>query len=116
MSNSGDDDPLVPTSPPISDMARATRRSAQRIRALLLSHRDAIAALPGPEADLTAGGLRWTRYRKLVLVKALAANLMSVEDALARFKLSSDELEAWIVHIGGAGVDGLRAISARPRP
>lgn len=103
-------------SQPISDAARATRRSAQRIRALLLSHREAIAILPGHEADLLTGGLRWTRYRKLLLVKALAADEMKVEDALARFKLSTDELEAWIKQIVGAGVDGLRAISPRPRP
>lgn len=101
---------------PASTAVQATRRRAQRIRALLLAHREAIANLSGRPIELVSGDRRWTRYRKLALLKALAADELTLEDALARFTLSGDELEGWIVQLAATGVDGLRADLTRAKP
>ncbi len=94
----------------------ASRRGLQAIQRLLTQHGAIIAAFPAREKDFLLNaevGVRWTRYRKTLLVKALAADEIGLEEALARFTLSADELTGWIEKLVGGGVDGLRALHLR---
>jgi hypothetical protein len=52
--------------------------------------------------------IRWTPYRKVDVVVAIAAGFLTVEDALARYKLSADELASWREALQKTGPDGLR--------
>jgi hypothetical protein len=48
-----------------------------------------IADLPAPK------NVRWVKSRKLTVVAAVQAGLLTVEDACARYELSREEFLAW---------------------
>lgn len=48
-----------------------------------------IADLPEPK------NVRWVKSRKLIVVAAVQAGLLSIEDACARYELSREEFLSW---------------------
>ncbi len=65
----------------------------------ILSHAD----LPPPNT------YRWVASRKAVVVDAVVHQLISKSEALARYELSEEELEAWIAASSLHGRDALKA-------
>lgn len=61
------------------------------------------ADLPPPETR------RWVASRKGAVVKAVAFGLLSREQALDRYQLSEEELDAWIAAVERHGEDALKA-------
>jgi hypothetical protein len=51
---------------------------------------------------------RWTPRRKAELVAAIDASEITVEEAVARYALSAEELALWRQAIAAHGVPGLR--------
>ena len=51
---------------------------------------------------------RWVIRRKAEVVAAVKGGLLSLEDACARYKLTSEEFAAWQVAIDKHGLAGLR--------
>lgn len=71
-------------------------------------------ALPGggtmTRADLPAAGTqRWVASRKAAVVRAVAAGLLSTEEAMAIYDLSEEELESWTQAVSMHGEAALRA-------
>lgn len=52
---------------------------------------------------------RWVASRKAAVVKAIAAGLISQEEALARYELSLEELDNWRRAIATHGMKALKA-------
>ena len=52
---------------------------------------------------------RWVARRKAAVVKAVAAGLISEEEALARYSLSVEELDSWRRAISSHGIKALKA-------
>ncbi len=70
----------------------------------------------GPEgqpltlADLPPSNThRWVTKRKAVVVAAVKAGLLSLEDACSRYTLSTEEFQSWQSLIEQHGIPGLRA-------
>ena len=70
----------------------------------------------GPEghpltlADLPpANTHRWVTKRKAIVVAAVKAGLLSLEDACGRYTLSVEEFQSWQSLIEQHGIPGLRA-------
>ena len=61
-----------------------------------------IADLPAPNTG------RWVIRRKAEVVAAVRGGLLSMEDALARYTLTSEEFQAWQQSIDRHGLAGLR--------
>lgn len=61
-----------------------------------------LSNLPSPQTR------RWTPHRKAELVTAVRQNLLSLDDACARYCLSVDEFTGWARLIDRHGVPGLR--------
>lgn len=57
-----------------------------------------------PRADTT----RWVARRKAEVVAAVTGRLLSVGDALRRYRLSLEEFESWHTTLHRVGVPGLR--------
>ncbi|MCM8729737.1 DUF1153 domain-containing protein [Hephaestia sp. GCM10023244] len=51
---------------------------------------------------------RWIIRRKAEVVAAIRGGLLTSEEACARYRLSSDELESWQRAVDVAGMPGLR--------
>ncbi len=51
---------------------------------------------------------RWVIRRKAEVVAAVNGGLISLEDALARYGLTTEEFEAWRAAFDAAGLAGLR--------
>ncbi|MEM1400387.1 MAG: DUF1153 domain-containing protein [Pseudomonadota bacterium] len=58
--------------------------------------------LPAPDT------VRWTKYRKLAVVDAVEAGLLTLEEASERYNLSAEELSSWKGRADRHGPDGLR--------
>ena len=58
--------------------------------------------LPAPDT------VRWTKYRKLAVVDAVKAGLLTLEEASERYNLSAEELSSWRGRADRHGADGLR--------
>ena len=52
--------------------------------------------------------VRWVARRKAAVVKAIAAGLISQDEALARYSLSLEELDGWRLAISRHGTEALR--------
>jgi len=52
---------------------------------------------------------RWVASRKAAVVKAVAAGLISQDEALARYSLSQEELDSWRRAIARHGLKALKA-------
>jgi hypothetical protein len=66
-----------------------------------------LADLPSPETK------RWVIRRKAEIVAAVRGGLLSLEDALSRYKLNSDEFKSWEFCIDCYGIAGLRVTQAQ---
>ncbi len=65
---------------------------------------------PITDADLPPEGLRrWTAMRKAEVVACIRAELISMEHACERYRLSEDELLSWRGNLKDHGVAGLRS-------
>lgn len=62
-----------------------------------------------PPADTT----RWVVRRKAEVVAAVRGGLLSREEALAFYGLTSEEFESWLTMIDEYGVAGLRTTRVR---
>jgi len=69
----------------------------------VLSHAD----LPPPNT------YRWVASRKAVVVDAVVHRLISKTEALTRYELSEEELDAWIAAAARHGRDALKATSVQ---
>lgn len=61
-----------------------------------------LADLPPPETE------RWVIRRKAEVVAAVRGGLLSLDDACARYRLTSEEFLAWQKSIEEHGMQGLR--------
>jgi hypothetical protein len=61
-----------------------------------------LATLPPPDTE------RWVARRKAQVVAAVQAGLLSLDDALARYKLSLEEYTAWQRGLYRHGLRGLQ--------
>lgn len=60
-------------------------------------------------ADLPpADTRRWVASRKAQVIKALAAGLLSREEAMERYELSEEELDLWFEAVARHGVKALK--------
>ncbi len=55
--------------------------------------------------------VRWVASRKAVVVKAVVHGLISRDDALERYNLSTDEFDGWLQAVEQHGVDALKTTS-----
>ena len=65
------------------------------------------ADLPPPDT------YRWVASRKAIVVDAVTHQLISREEAIARYDLSEEELESWIAAAGRHGKDALKATAVQ---
>lgn len=61
------------------------------------------------EGTLEMPTQRWSPQRKTALLLAIDYDLITAEDALDRFALSSDELASWRLKVGAAGLPAMRS-------
>lgn len=59
-------------------------------------------------ADLPPPSVRWVASRKAIVVQAVLYELISREDAIARYRLSDEEFDSWCAAIRDHGVPALR--------
>jgi hypothetical protein len=68
----------------------------------------------GPLGPLTLGDLPsssttyWVSRRKAEVLAAIDGGLLTIEEASARYRLSTEELDAWRRSVDRAGIAGLR--------
>src|SRR5215212_6617919 len=62
-----------------------------------------LADLPPPDAQC------WVASRKAIVVAAVRCGLLSMSDACARYRLTTDELLSWQAQVDRNGLQGLRA-------
>src|SRR3954454_4022889 len=62
-----------------------------------------VANLPPPDAP------RWVASRKAVVVAAVRGGLLSMSDACARYRLTTEEFLSWQTQMDRNGLHGLRA-------
>ena len=62
-----------------------------------------LANLPPPDAP------RWVASRKAVVVAAVRGGLLSMSDACARYRLTTEEFLSWQTQVDRNGLHGLRA-------
>jgi hypothetical protein len=61
-----------------------------------------LANLPPPDAP------RWVASRKAVVVAAVRGGLLSMSDACARYRLTTEEFLSWQMQVDHNGLQGLR--------
>ena len=62
-----------------------------------------LADLPWPDAQ------RWVASRKAIVVAAVRGGLLSMSDAFARYRLTTEEFLSWQTQVDRDGLQGLRA-------
>src|SRR5919112_6895701 len=62
-----------------------------------------LADLPPPDAQ------RWVASRKAIVVAAVRGGLLSMSDACARYRLTTEEFLGWQTQVDRDGLQGLRA-------
>jgi hypothetical protein len=62
------------------------------------------------------GNVRWTAWRKRDVVLALLAGAITHDDAIARYRLSREELSDWIAGFEQHGIAGLQLKRKRWAP
>ena len=62
-----------------------------------------LANLPSPDAQ------RWVASRKAIVVAAVRGGLLSMSDACARYRLTTEEFLSWQTQVDRNGMQGLRA-------
>jgi hypothetical protein len=66
--------------------------------------------------QLAQSSLRWTPRHKLWIVVAVRDGALSAKEACLRYRLSSEELAAWVESFERHGFAGLHAKRLRRRP
>src|SRR3954453_21864844 len=61
-----------------------------------------LADLPSPDAQ------RWVASRKAIVVAAVRGGLLSMSDACARYRLTTEEFLNWQTQVDRNGLQGLR--------
>src|SRR5215213_8054387 len=61
-----------------------------------------LADLPQPDAQ------RWVASRKAIVVAAVRGGLLSMSDACARYRLTTEEFLSWQTQVDRDGLQGLR--------
>jgi len=61
-----------------------------------------LANLPSPDAQ------RWVASRKAIVVAAVRGGLLSMSDACARYRLTTEEFLSWQTQVDRNGLHGLR--------
>jgi hypothetical protein len=61
-----------------------------------------LANLPPPDAQ------RWVASRKAIVVAAVRGGLLSMSDACARYRLTTEEFLSWQMQVDRDGLQGLR--------
>ena len=61
-----------------------------------------LANLPSPDAQ------RWVASRKAIVVAAVRGGLLSMSDACARYRLTTEEFLSWQTQVDRNGLQGLR--------
>ena len=61
-----------------------------------------LANLPPPDAQ------RWVASRKAIIVAAVRGGLLSMSDACARYRLTTEEFLSWQTQVDRDGLQGLR--------
>ena len=61
-----------------------------------------LADLPSPDAQ------RWVASRKAIVVAAVRGGLLSMSDACARYRLTTEEFLNWQTQVDRSGLQGLR--------
>ncbi len=61
-----------------------------------------LANLPAPDAQ------RWVASRKAIVVAAVRGGLLSMSDACARYRLTTEEFLSWQTQVDRDGLQGLR--------
>jgi hypothetical protein len=61
-----------------------------------------LANLPPPDAQ------RWVASRKAIVVAAVRGGLLSMSDACARYRLTTEEFLSWQTQVDRNGLQGLR--------
>ena len=61
-----------------------------------------LANLPQPDAQ------RWVASRKAIVVAAVRGGLLSMSDACARYRLTTEEFLSWQTQVDRNGLQGLR--------
>src|SRR5215216_4133113 len=62
-----------------------------------------LADLPQPDAQ------RWVASRKAIIVAAVRGGLLSMNEACARYRLTTEEFLNWQTQVDQDGLQGLRA-------
>jgi hypothetical protein len=62
-----------------------------------------LANLPPPDAQ------RWVASRKAIVVAAVRGGLLSMSEACARYRLTTEEFLSWQTQVDRNGLQGLRA-------
>ena len=62
-----------------------------------------LADLPSPDAQ------RWVASRKAIVIAAVRGGLLSMSDACARYRLTTEEFLSWQAQVERDGLKGLRA-------
>lgn len=66
--------------------------------------------------NLPPMNVRWTAMRKAVVVAAVRADMLTVDEACKRYALSADEFAAWEAREEKHGLPGLKATRCRQFP
>jgi hypothetical protein len=61
-----------------------------------------------------ARGARWTPMRKVDLIAAILGGVITLDDAKARYALTTEELSEWRRGLAAGGVKGLKASRRAP--
>lgn len=61
-----------------------------------------IADLPKPN------GVRWTANKKTIVVRAVQANLIQLEEVLKLYNMNENEFNFWVTSLASLGQNGLK--------
>ena len=90
-----------------------TRRRLKRLSRVSKQKRKVAVGLRGnviaPYDLPPAHGARWTPQRKADLIAAILGGVITLDEAKARYALTTEELSEWRRGLAAAGVSGLKA-------
>jgi hypothetical protein len=74
---------------------------------------DVVGVVSRDDLRLLPPGCRWTLARKALLVALVEADILSFDDALARFAMSAEEFTCYSRRVRRYGLKGLRNTRAK---
>ena len=94
-------------------VSRDTSRLLKRLSRLSKQKRKVAVGLRGnviaPYDLPPAQGARWTPMRKVDLIAAILGGVITLDEAKARYALTTEELSEWRRGLAAGGVKGLKA-------